>query len=572
MISKHNNRLIWISWAVLMPIFFYYAHLVSPLGQIEKANFFIIFCLFLVVANMPIQINDATFSFILGISILVFLKYGLFAELLITQMGYAFLYIRLSLTRKTLYRMPLNSLMFAICSVGSALLYKLFGGTIGFSGTKEMIDNLVPLLIYTLVSFWINQIILYVITSKLFKKDVKLFNREFRWDLFISLLMYPIGISLYLMLETKGYLTLFYIAIYYIILMVILNSLSSALNMNKYLKQTMKISQKMTQRMEEDNVIDEFFDQLTNLIPVTYGTLYLMKDDQLTLKRFFQNNTEDKDFSTPNLKSIFEGSITEKVFSEKKEYIFNRRSQWFTNDHQQYINAESLLSIPIIKNKQVIGVLTLASEQKNAYKRYQVVMVEILALYLAIAIENARFYLETKMKSETDSLTGLYNFQYLEALIKSEFIRLKTFEIKSISLLLMDLDHFKRVNDLYGHQAGNEVLYEVAQRIKSIVQKKGIVARFGGEEFSVLLVNHDENETYLIAEELRTSLENIPFYVTDHMKNENQKIKLTITASIGAAIAPNVANEPTDLIRCADRAMYSDAKNAGRNKVALYSK
>lgn len=571
MISKHNNRLIWISWAVCMPILFYYAHMVSPLGQMEQANFLIIIGLFLVVANMPIRINDATFSFILGISILVFLTYGLFAELLISQIGYAFLYIRLSITRKTLYRMPLNSLMFAICSVGSALLYKLFGGTIEPNGTKEMIDNLVPLMIYTLASFWINQIILHVITIQLFKRDVKFFNREFRWDLFISLLMYPIGISLYLMLETKGYLTLFYIAIYYIILMAILNSLSSALNMNKYLKQTMKISQKMTQRMEEDDVIDEFFDQLTNLIPVTYGTLYLMDNDQLKLKRFFQNKVEEKNFSTPNF-NLYVGSITEKVFSEKKEFIFNRRSQWFTNDHQKYIDAESLLSIPIIKNQQVIGVLTLASEQKNAYKRYQVVMVEILALYLAIAIENARFYLETKMKSETDSLTGLYNFQYLEALIKSEFVRLKTFDIKTISLLLIDLDHFKRVNDHYGHQAGNEVLFEVAQRIKNIVHTKGVVARFGGEEFSVLLVNHDENETFLIAEEIRTTLENIPFFVTNHMANENQQIKLTITASIGAAIAPFVANEPTDLIRCADRAMYSDAKNAGRNKVALYSK
>jgi diguanylate cyclase (GGDEF)-like protein len=571
MISKRNNRLIWISWIIIMPLLFYYAHMISPLGHMERSNFLIIIGLFLIVANMPIQINDATFSFILGISILVFLTYGLFAELLISQLAYAFLYIRLSITRKTLYRMPLNSIMFALCSVGSALLYKLTGGIIGPTGTKEILSCLIPILVYTLASFWINQIVIYYVTIYLYKRDVKIINREFKWDLFISLLMYPIGISLYLMLATKGYIALFYIAIYYIILMIILNSLSSALNMNKYLKQTMKISQKMTQRMEEEDVIDEFFDQLTTLIPVSYGTLFLNENESLKLKRYFKNNSDEKNFSSPNF-NLFEGSISEKVLKDKKEYIFNRRSQWFTNDHRKYMDAESLLSVPIIKNQEVIGVLSLASEQKNAYKRYQVVMVEILALYLAIAIENARFYQETKMKSEIDSLTELYNFQYLEAKIKNEFARLKTFEIKTISLLLIDLDHFKRVNDHYGHQAGNEVLFEVAQRIKSVVDGQGLVARFGGEEFSVLLVNHNEDETFTLAEEIRTTLENIPFFVTNHMTNEDQQIKLTITASIGAALAPNVASEPTDLIRCADRAMYTEAKNAGRNKVALYSK
>lgn len=571
MVSKKMNRLIWISWIVILPLLFYYSYMISPLGQMDRFSFFVIIALFLIVSNMPIQINEATFSFIIGVSILVFLKYGLFAELLISQLAYAVLYIRISITRNTLYRMPLNSIMFGLCSVGSALLYDLAGGSLEPTGTEEILSSLIPILIYTLASFWINQIVIYYITIYIYKREIKLFSKDFKWDLFISLIMYPIGISLYLVLETQGYITLFYIAIYYIILMIILNSLSSALNMNKYLKQTMKISQKLTQRIQEEEVIDEFFDQLKNLIPVSYATLFLVEKGALNLKRFFQNNTDEKNYSSPNF-TLFEGSITEKVFNEKREYIFTRRSQWFTNDLKKYIDGESLLSIPIIKNNEVIGVLTISSEQKNAYKKYQVVLVEILALYLAIAIENARFYLETKTKSETDSLTGLYNFQYLESNIKNEFTRLKTFEIKSISLLLIDLDHFKRVNDYYGHQAGNEVLIEVAKRIKTVVNENGLVARFGGEEFSVLLVNHSEGDTLNIAEGIRTNLENVPFFVRNHMTNELQDVKLTITASIGAAVAPNVASEPTDLIRCADRAMYSDAKNAGRNKVALYSK
>ncbi|WP_088014413.1 sensor domain-containing diguanylate cyclase [Gottfriedia acidiceleris] len=571
MINKHSNKVIWIAWIVLMPIIFYYANMVSPLKHLDRSNFLIIIALFLIVANMPIHINDATFSFIFGISILVFLSYGLFTELLISQLAYSILYLRLSITKKTLYRMPLNSMMFALCSVSSALFYYLVGGKIEPTGTKEILSNLFPILIYTLTSFWINQIVIYFITIYLYRREMNLINREFKWDLFIYLLMYPIGISLYLMLETKGYITLIYLSIYYIILMIILNSLSSALNMNKYLKTTMQISQKLSQRMEEEKVIDEFFKQLTTLIPVSYGILFIVEDQSLKLQRYFQNKCDEKIFSCPYFDTL-EGSISEKVFFEKRRYSFNRRSQWYTNDHLKFLEAESLLSIPIIKNQEIVGVLTIASEQKNAYKKYQVVMIEILALYLAIAIENARFYLQTKIRSETDALTGVFNFEYLESKIKDEFERLKTFKVKTISLILIDLDYFKRVNDQYGHQAGNEVLFEVARRIKMVVGQSGLVARFGGEEFSVLLVNHSERETYDLAEEIRKSLEIIPFYITNHMTNKDQKIKLTVTASIGAAVAPFVAREPSDLIRCADRAMYSKAKNAGRNKVAMYRK
>lgn len=570
MVSKHNNILIWVSWVVIMPILFYIANYYSPLGHMERGNFIIIALLFLIVANMPIYINDAAFSFMLGVSIVVYLTYGLFAELLFSQIAYGFFYLRLSITKKTLYRLPLNSVMWALCSVGSALTFQLTGGTIQPSGSDGLVQSLIPMLIYSLTHFLINQVVIFFITRYIYKREASFLNREFRWDLFISLLMYPIGIGLYFMLDTKGYLSLLYIGIYYIILMVILNSLSSALNMNKYLRQTMKIGQIMTQRMEEDEVIDEFFEQLTTLSPVSFGMLFLVQNDQLKIKKYIENKENVQKQSSPNF-NLNKGSVSEKVYRDKKVVVFSRRTQWLSSDHTKYPEAESMLSIPIIKNQEVIGVLTIASELKHAYKRYQVVMVEILANYLSIALENARFYQETKMKSEIDSLTNLYNFQFLEAYIKRAFIRLKSFEVKTISLLLIDLDHFKRVNDQYGHQAGNEVLIEVAQRIKDVVNKKGIVARFGGEEFSVLLENKDEHETYLIAEEIRTTLQNIPFYVNNHMSNERQKVALTITASIGAAVAPDVATEPTDLIRCSDRAMYSDAKNAGRNKVAIYT-
>jgi diguanylate cyclase (GGDEF)-like protein len=371
------------------------------------------------------------------------------------------------------------------------------------------------------------------------------------------------------MLQKNGNYPIVYTGISYIILMVILNLLSESKMLNNYLQRTMYIGQAMSEKMEEDKVIDEFFEQLTKITSVSNGFLFFVKDGELKLKRSFVNNDEGFRHSTPNF-TLFNDTVSEKVFKNQKEIIYHKRSNWFTTAHLNYVDAESILSVPIIKNQDVVGVLTLCSDRKKAYKRYQMVLVEILATYLMTAVENAKYYNETKKRSEIDSLTGLFNYQYLENDIKTKFFRMSNNEIESLSFILLDLDHFKKVNDSYGHQAGNEVLIEVGKRLKNVVKDKGTVARFGGEEFSILLLNKNENETYVIAEAIRSSLERLPFTVRNYMSNEQYMMNLRVTASIGAAVAPLHADDPNDLIRCADRAMYSDAKNAGRNRVAIY--
>jgi diguanylate cyclase (GGDEF)-like protein len=134
---------------------------------------------------------------------------------------------------------------------------------------------------------------------------------------------------------------------------------------------------------------------------------------------------------------------------------------------------------------------------------------------------------------------------------------------------LLDIDHFKAVNDSYGHQSGNDVLIMLARRLEDFIGERGTVARYGGEEFIILLPESGGNECLEIAEQLRSVISDNGFEIHNDLTDQC-KHKIYITASIGIATAPHQGEDPLTLIRNADRAMYTGAKQQGRNKVAAY--
>jgi diguanylate cyclase (GGDEF)-like protein len=162
------------------------------------------------------------------------------------------------------------------------------------------------------------------------------------------------------------------------------------------------------------------------------------------------------------------------------------------------------------------------------------------------------------MLSQTDPLTGLYNRRHMMATLESEFDRSNRIS-SPFSLLMIDLDHFKRVNDTYGHQQGDIVLQSISQEIQAQLRQYDSAARFGGEEFALLLPETNLSEGTMVAERLRQIISKIQF--SDSISD------LKITASIGIAAIPHKKiNTTEDLIRLADDALYA-AKSNGRNRV-----
>ena len=231
-----------------------------------------------------------------------------------------------------------------------------------------------------------------------------------------------------------------------------------------------------------------------------------------------------------------------------------------------------MMAIPLRRNGQLIGILVLANKDKKKYSRKEANLVETVANQAAIALKNAEKYQNQKKKSEIDELTGLYNYRSFEHELFKQ-VDLARLGERTLTLILLDIDHFKKVNDTYGHLAGNKILREISQILVDEIEEVGIVARYGGEEFTILLSETCDKRGYHRAEQLRKRIESTEFEVEMDLAEDgskNQSKKISVTASVGLATYPLHAEDALSLIRHADRAMYLGAKRNGRNKVAVY--
>ncbi len=138
------------------------------------------------------------------------------------------------------------------------------------------------------------------------------------------------------------------------------------------------------------------------------------------------------------------------------------------------------------------------------------------------------------------------------------------------SLILLDIDHFKSINDTYGHESGNEILCQLGERLINAVSSQGIVAHYGGEEFVILLPQCSTERVLRLDEKIREAIRGESFLSHAHMLSEPTPKKIHITASIGVATYPDHCEELIEITRLADRAMYVGAKQSGRNRVAGY--
>ena len=196
----------------------------------------------------------------------------------------------------------------------------------------------------------------------------------------------------------------------------------------------------------------------------------------------------------------------------------------------------------------------------NPFGPHELEMANVMGAQVAVAVANALLIEETQRLALTDSLTGINNRRHLFELGQRSFGAAKRYG-RPLSAVMFDIDHFKAVNDTYGHGVGDEVLVEVAARARRTVRDVDVLGRYGGEEFVVLLPETDRERGKTAAERIRAAIGDKPI--------ETAAGPLTVTVSAGIAeVAPDM-NELVDLIDCADQALY-EAKNAGRDCVRCF--
>jgi len=224
--------------------------------------------------------------------------------------------------------------------------------------------------------------------------------------------------------------------------------------------------------------------------------------------------------------------------------------------------SKSLLSVPLLCKDKVIGVVNVNNRSFSKVFTYsELNLLTLFANQAAIAIENARLYKELEIMALTDGVTGIYNHRAFQTRLEEEISRADRYNY-SVSIVIIDLDFFKKINDTYGHLEGDNVLREIGVMLNRTVRKMDFVARYGGEEFSIVLPRTTKAVAQEISERIRRTFE------------RSHPIKMdpsaTITGSFGVATFPEDTVDIKELIDMADQAMYR-AKINGRNKVVVWT-
>ncbi|MCC6333754.1 MAG: diguanylate cyclase [Myxococcales bacterium] len=221
-----------------------------------------------------------------------------------------------------------------------------------------------------------------------------------------------------------------------------------------------------------------------------------------------------------------------------------------------------LLAVPMVHGDELLGVLNFERPEKADFSAEEIEFFTAVAGQAAMAVQNARLHEQTVALSVTDPLTGIPNRRYLFQQLDAEIVRANRFGTQ-LSVLMIDIDHFKHLNDTAGHSAGDEVLKQVSSILRNTVRKVDTVARYGGEEFLVLLPQIARPEAQEVAEKLRRSVEES---VVQHARAQPGG---KVTISVGVANLPGDAAERVKLVDCADSALYA-SKRGGRNRVTAY--
>jgi diguanylate cyclase (GGDEF)-like protein len=222
------------------------------------------------------------------------------------------------------------------------------------------------------------------------------------------------------------------------------------------------------------------------------------------------------------------------------------------------IRVRSFAAIPMILHDTVIGVLTLSDPRAEAFSTEDAELLSALAAQAAITIERTEEFHTMERLAITDGLTGLTNYRFFEMRLDEELRRARRYGLP-LSIMLVDVDHFKQVNDLFGHPSGDRVLRELARIMRQTVRETEIVARYGGEEFALILPQTGAEQAMVAAQRVCNGIAAHRFSTVD-----GERIRMTV--SIGVAGSPDLPQAPGELVEAADRALYV-AKSDGRNCV-----
>ncbi|MBJ2347077.1 MULTISPECIES: sensor domain-containing diguanylate cyclase [Pseudomonas] len=316
--------------------------------------------------------------------------------------------------------------------------------------------------------------------------------------------------------------------------------------------------------MNESIDLNEFHWLLAIVQSIDVGVVVLDREYRVQVWNTFMENrsgVQPKDAQNRNFFSLFP-EIDRQWFSRKVESVATLGTPAFTVWEQRPYLMRFKSYQPITGQEEFMYQNTTLLPLRSPDNRINHIC---LVIYDVTDVATNRHQIQAanaqlQLLSSTDRLTGLYNRGHWEGSLKAAYARHQRYG-NALSLVMLDIDHFKHVNDTYGHQAGDKVIEQLAQLLREHARESDVAGRYGGEEFGVVLSDTDRAGARIFAERLRQAVEHLL------VQYNGQDIRFTISLGVADLSAP--ANDHAELIARADQALYT-SKKTGRNRVTVH--
>lgn len=524
--------------------------------SVDLFTFLLIAALSTIFVVDPVRRRHMSFTFHFGFVLFTFLTYGMLSAICVGQVTMLIYQLRTIHTpvgrRRMLHNYPFNVALELFLIVPAGLAYNLLGGTHG--DAFQLTDNIIPLLAMVVI-LWIVLLLQYQLSRFLLGEnipsDVMFQLLRFEAVVITAELLY--GIFSTLVVQGNGNSGLVMAAFALFIIKRSLGSSVQASDRIEHWEQIERLKEAAWKDGDAQFIIERYLRQLNQFV----------KPDIAWIKFDFEEGQQSVYYSLKDGRKLkadhVEGKVIEEIIEKEEVLLYGMQQEW---DIRLYDclpeEIQSVLFIQPEATETINCSLLLASEASGeftkdfGYELYRALRV------LSWAVERAHERERLLIDSRTDAMTKLPNYRALQEWGDR---RIKQRDLYPFSALMIDLDHFKQINDTYGHEIGDVVLFEVAKLLMQATRITDLVARYGGEEFVILLPNTDLESARIVAERIRETLHANPIVVEGHT--------LEITASVGIDTLKELG-DLASLIRNADRAMYVGAKFQGRDRVAAY--
>jgi diguanylate cyclase (GGDEF)-like protein len=318
-----------------------------------------------------------------------------------------------------------------------------------------------------------------------------------------------------------------------------------------------RIARNLTSSLEFTAVLDAVVREAIALVPDSQDAhIFIYNDGRLDFgSALYSDGTKDHVIAEPR-----KDGLTYTVARQKRMIIVENilEHSLFTNAPKEW--KGSIIGIPLMMGSRVIGVMNLARTHPGAFSEMEIRLLSLLADQAAIAILNARLHAAVSHQARSDSLTSLPNRRALDERLDEEINRSKRSGIP-FSVVMLDLDGFKIINDTFGHEVGDEVLCAIARSFQRALRATDFLARYGGDEMTLILPETDWPQSQTVTDKIQHELSQLVFELPN-----GEKFSLGVTG--GVAIYPQHSREAAGLLRTADEALYH-AKRHQRGEFVL---